>query len=251
MFADFFPFALQTSWLSAIPQRFSCRSFEPCPLPREAERFIESHSLPGIRLALFEAEESGKPFFNVPPFVKFSGISHYAAVIVNPGLFRVEPHLPTPLFAAGALGQAFILELTAQGYQACWVQGTCVKSQVPAVLDAGEDLVALIPFGKSAESTRPHIRKPLSRLATSDPTLWPAWAFQIAEHVRLAPSAVNSQPWRFDLSGNTLCIRFKKANSLNAGIAALHMALSMPEEDMSLTFSVGSNCFYLYKKDHA
>jgi hypothetical protein len=45
-----------------------------------------------------------------------------------------------------------------------------------------------------------HSRKPVEDIAPGfDPESWPAWAAEGVRLARVAPSAVNRQPWRFEL----------------------------------------------------
>lgn len=65
-------------------------------------------------------------------------------------------------------------------------------------------------------------RKPMEQITDKpDPRLEPA---------RLAPSAVNSQPWYFTHEGDTIHVYCsKKGSRLNAGIALAHLYVSNEE----------------------
>jgi hypothetical protein len=75
-----------------------------------------------------------------------------------------------------------------------------------------------------------HRRKRLSELVTG--TAKQKWMKTALEAARLAPSAVNRQPWRFKIDGNAISIfldksrdTYKIARRLDCGIAMLHLEL--------------------------
>ena len=81
-------------------------------------------------------------------------------------------------------------------------------------------------------SARAHRRRELSEIAPGIDGSWPEWARAAAEAVRLAPSAVNRQPWRLTLVNERLVISRdngqetpKVTKSLDCGIAMLHAEL--------------------------
>ena len=61
---------------------------------------------------------------------------------------------------------------------------------------------------------------------------WPDWAQAALESARLAPSAVNQQPWSFDLHKDSITVSIRSASMdlnvsrrLDCGIAMLHIEL--------------------------
>jgi hypothetical protein len=79
-----------------------------------------------------------------------------------------------------------------------------------------------------------HKRKSLAELVTGLGELkWPVWVKTALEAARLAPSAVNRQPWRFHVEPNTITISVDNLNDtfniskrLDCGIAMLHIELA-------------------------
>ena len=79
-----------------------------------------------------------------------------------------------------------------------------------------------------------HRRRPLSGLVTGlHESAWPQWIELALEAARLAPSAVNRQPWRFNVetdsitvSVNTLRREYGLSKSLCCGIAMLHIEIA-------------------------
>ena len=59
---------------------------------------------------------------------------------------------------------------------------------------------------------------------------WPEWIKTALRCARLAPSAVNRQPWRFKVNDDSITIKYKKSKFsskvseyLDCGIAMLHL----------------------------
>jgi hypothetical protein len=106
----------------------------------------------------------------------------------------------------------------------------------------GERVLAVTPVGHAREEWsleekvmsgfgRNHRRKPLAELVTGSEELkWPAWIRRAVEAARLAPSAVNRQPWRFHVEPDQITISvdslketFHISKRLDCGIAMLHL----------------------------
>jgi len=144
----------------------------------------------------------------------------------------------------GYTGEAAVLEATALGLGTCWVALTYNAKAVKSLVKLGpnEKLICVSPVGYTTEAWSfeekaltgfgaLHQRKPLptmvSGLAESG---WPDWAKAAVEAARLAPSAMNRQPWSFDIekSGITVSVKdrgpeFNVARRLDCGIAMLHI----------------------------
>ncbi len=120
----------------------------------------------------------------------------------------------------GFLFQQMDLHLQTLGLGACWLgMGRLDPKTVTQV--EGMKFVILLAFGHPKGDVLRHDgkgfrRKPLEKISdTPDSRLEPA---------RLAPSAVNSQPWYFIHEGDTLHIHCsKKGSRLDAGIALAHL----------------------------
>ena len=84
---------------------------------------------------------------------------------------------------------------------------------------------------------RSHKRKTVDEIAPGGIAGWPDWARASVELARLAPSAVNRQPWRFSLesgaAGERLVVRvdepkepYKIPKRLDCGIAMAHVEVA-------------------------
>lgn len=125
----------------------------------------------------------------------------------------------------GFVFQQVSLFMQGIGIGSCWVGLGSIKKKNP-------EFVILMAFGKSDKMTRNLVdfkRKGLEKISDSmDERLTPA---------RLAPSAVNSQPWYFKHAGDGFDVYqvnqniikrqfFKKWNPIDVGIALSHMYIT-------------------------
>lgn len=131
----------------------------------------------------------------------------------------------------GFLFQQMDLFLQSLGLGVCWLgMGRMRPKTAPRV--EGMQFVIVLAFGHSKGDQQRHERKEFKRKSMEkiadrpDPRLEPA---------RLAPSAVNSQPWYFTHEGEKLhvhCVRNGKVgymNRIDMGIALSHLYVANPE----------------------
>ena len=126
----------------------------------------------------------------------------------------------------GFLFQQMDLHLQTLGLGVCWLGlGRLDPKNAPEV--EGMKFVIMLAFGHPKGDRLRHDlkgfkRKSLEKIADRlDPRLEPA---------RLAPSAVNSQPWYFTHEGDTIHVHCsKKGSRLDAGIALAHLYVANME----------------------
>ena len=219
-FEGFYTKAQLTRWLTAMPKRFSCRKFsgsadvsQLSALTYTAQRV----NLPGIRIAVVPkgAQDLVVP---LPLFPRFENLTQYAVI------FAKKDRLDAALLA-GISGEAFNLELVSQGLQGCWITGNYRRMTAMEHAQTDEQVMAVMPFGLPQNKDGASVikRKILTAFSPADPTLWPYWAYRAAEAMRSAPSAMNRQPWKVSYTGSTLCFTGNKLNSIDSGIAVLHI----------------------------
>jgi hypothetical protein len=84
-----------------------------------------------------------------------------------------------------------------------------------------------------------HRRKPLEGMCSGLPAAeWPGWMRASLEAARVAPSAVNRQPWRFHVQPNSITLSmdnrpsfdFYISKRLDCGIAMLHIEVAALNE---------------------
>lgn len=146
---------------------------------------------------------------------------------------------------AGYAVEQVVLAMTAMGLATCWlggqVQSRKALGRVTDIPDAHR-LIGLVAFGRPADPGRALRKSPdearrreIKDLVISG-DINEEWV-PILEAARLAPSAVNTQPWRFALEprtmhlytapGSGLAGRFlEKTNALDAGIALSHVRIA-------------------------
>ena len=167
--------------------------------------------------------------------------------------------------------EQMILSATGQGLGTCWVGGMFSEERIGDFLglDKGERVIALTPLGYPDTSFYGRVahdiielgamnfgrRKPLKQIAFG-----PGWGLpleiedkellEVLECVRLAPSWVNAQPWRFLVTGKEIIAvadskgRYssvrdgKRYYRLDVGIAMAHFFLAAREMGWSGSWQV-------------
>ena len=149
----------------------------------------------------------------------------------------------------GYVGEGIILEATAMGLGTCWVGGSMFfrRGVAESIVGAGknERVFAVTPVGYAekvfslGERTQTgfgmaHRRKPLAAMVSGlDERQWPDWVKSALEAARLAPSAINRQPWRFHAEPNSITVSVDSSlvewgisRRLDCGIAMMHIAVA-------------------------
>lgn len=157
---------------------------------------------------------------------------HYAVIYTNDAPFFYEN--------IGFMGQMLDLYLQSHGIGCCWLGMGSLDDgagSLPKQLDNGLQFGMMLAFGlpkdgdpfRTADGFK---RNTLAEIAdTPDERL---------EVVRLAPSAINSQPWYFVHDGDVLHLyrirhnavlqkRIDRFNRMDIGIALAHLSLAFPE----------------------
>ena len=126
----------------------------------------------------------------------------------------------------GFLFQQMDLYLQTLGLGVCWLGLGRMNPKTTTAVE-GMKFVIMLAFGhpkgdQLRQTTKDFKRRPMEQITDgADPRLEPA---------RLAPSAVNSQPWYFTHDGDTLHVYCaKKGSRLDAGIALAHLYVSNEE----------------------
>ena len=240
----FFSPAQRARYLAAVSQRRSVRAYSDTPDVSQLSALNYAAArvcLPGVRIVIGEAPSA--LLFRKLPFVEtVTGTNRYAAIIVNESVPHAAVH-------AGVSGEAFILEATALNVSTCWV-AFFKRSGVAVPLEPGEKVAAVTPLGVARETSAPIRRKKLTDICASDPAAWPLWAYNAAECVRLAPSAMNRQPWRLSFAGRTLMLSNAGLGTpLDMGIALLHLSLGVGGKDHLISWEEGRDVASLVAED--
>jgi len=152
----------------------------------------------------------------------------------------------------GYTGEAIMLEMTALGLATCWIGGF-FRPEVTAKLiglKSSEKILAVTPVGYAVKTLtweervmsgygRAYQRKSLCEIVTNYNVIKDdSWTKLALDAARIAPSAINRQPWRFTVEFNRITISVNKpgiefnrfdygiSKRLDCGIAMLHVEVA-------------------------
>jgi len=202
-----------------------CREFRPFP---QARAEVVTHS---------------------PDRILRGVVGSYGKVLGAPVLVAFVGDMDDPQVneKVGYMGEGVILEATAMGLDTCWVAGFFRPRVAASVLGIApnERVIGVTPLGHAVSRVTAgermmtgfgltHRRRALSGLAEGiDEAEWPGWMRAALEAARLAPSAVNRQPWRFHLEPGSITVSmdnnhltFGISKRLDCGIAMLHIEVA-------------------------
>lgn len=233
-----FEIKVEKTWHDAIFARASVRSFTGAPSEEQLLLLgdqCRKFSWQGVRMRLFRGP-------GMKGFIK--GTNVFCAIALKKG---VAPEI------AGFYGEALVLEATAMGLGACWL-GMYYHDMVKNTFkpEKDEDVVLIIALGQCKKPAFAPKRKPLSALLTGSETELHPWQKSAFEAARVAPSAVNSQPWRFAFDVRSISVLSrstlvgKKYAGFDRGIAMLHATVGAVKEGREGRWVACENG-YLYK----
>ncbi len=233
-------------WHSAIKKRRSRRHFDP-HRPIEPDTLAKLDTLcnqftpfPNTRSRLVTKSVDNVFKGIIGRYGKIKGAPAFIAFIGDMNSQFVQEEV-------GYMGEGIILEATALGLNTCWVGGFFRPESVASLVEIGskERILAVTPVGyarkfESLEELlmtgfgRTHKRLPISKLISGlGKEKLPDWVRASLEAARLAPSAVNRQPWGFNVEndGITVLVRtsgpeFNVSKRLDCGIAMLHIEVA-------------------------
>ncbi|MEW5762694.1 MAG: nitroreductase family protein [Bacillota bacterium] len=231
-------------WHAAIGRRRSRRLYQARPVEPALLADLEAlcrdfRPFPEARAVLVAAPAADVFRGAVGSYGKVKGAPAVIAFIGD----TASPHVYEKV---GYTGEGLVLEATRLGLGTCWVGGFFRPETAArlAGVRGSEWVVAVTPVGYAAgvwsveEKVmtgfgRTHRRRPLAELVTGPPPgAWPPWAHAALEAARLAPSALNRQPWRFRVGEEGITVAVDNLRDsygiprrLDCGIAMLHLEL--------------------------
>ncbi|QAA30535.1 nitroreductase family protein [Clostridium manihotivorum] len=146
----------------------------------------------------------------------------------------------------GYMLQQLDLYLSSKGLGACW-QGIA-KPAKDIINKSNLEFVIMLAFGKPAENLHRSDKSEFKR--NSMESIRDKGDFdELLEVVRIAPSATNSQPWYFNIEGNSLhvdCIKLnpikalimERMNKVDMGIALCHLDIACQKSEKKFKFSL-------------
>lgn len=190
----------------------------------------------------------------------FSGLKSKIAKVESPHyLIGTSESKEGYLENMGYILEELVLSLTQKELASCWLGAGLNEDLLEEIYDFEYDFVIMVAFGQAAKgkkNLRPDPnkakRKPIDELILNDTSeLSKEWK-KIMEAVRLAPSALNGQPWRFYFDergvhlfidrGGILKSTFKKITDLNklnridAGIALKHLEIAAKKYSVDVKY---------------
>jgi len=228
----------------AALQRHSRRAYDGSPIAHEPladlERFCaEFRPSPSARVLVMRDASSAIYRGIVGSYGRVTGAPSALAMVGDSGCENAQE-------SVGYTGEAAILKATSLGLGSCWVGGLFKPEATANLLDLAQDekVYAVSPLGyparapsayeRSIEALKRRSRRTRKTADEIAPGVheWPEWMRAAVELARIAPSAVNRQPWRFSRQGSEVLISFEGREMrygipkrLDCGIAMLHFEL--------------------------
>lgn len=237
------------AWQEAIQIRRSRRSFNNRAI--EDTTLIQlrnsinqwNQQIKGVRVALVQEDPDVVFKGMIGSYGKVKGAPAYLAFIGDMEDERVQEKM-------GYIGECAIIEATALGLGTCWVAGFFKPESVAQHIEikSNEKVLSVSPIGYNDDKTMEeklmsgmassHKRKPLAKLCTGLPEeQWKPWMKTALESARIAPSAVNRQPWRFHVEEKSITVSvdsvlniYRISKWLDCGIAMLHLEVGAMAE---------------------
>ncbi len=237
-------------WHQALKVRKSRRTYREEEIEVEEMQELKEFTaklndqLDGVRMKIVESGGDEIYAGLVGSYGKIKGPSSFVVFIADSEVDYQQEKV-------GYLGEAFILEATAKELGTCWVGGFFKESQVSNYVNLknSEEIIAVSPVGHSKENyslaekfislvSRSRKRKSLDQLCEGGfKESWPTWVQTALKAARLAPSAVNRQPWRFVVKEDSIVVQGDDSTGewkrLNCGIAMLHLEVGALKEGVA------------------
>ncbi len=236
------PFA---RWYGAIRTRRSRRQFNGLPVAPDAWARLEKacadfRPFQNARAVLVEDSPSRLFKGIVGPYGKIRGAPSFVAFVGNMNSASVQEEV-------GYTGEGIILEAEALQLDTCWVGGFFRHEVAASSVDIGaaERIIAVTPVGYASERPsveerlmtgfglthrRKALRSMVRGLREDD---WPDWVKVALYAARIAPSAVNRQPWVFNVEHDSITVSVNRpgmelsvAKRLDCGISMLHIEVA-------------------------
>ena len=216
-----FELKLEKSWGDALYARSSVRKFTGAPDTEQLDRLgvlCRKLSWQGVTIRMFKGPglKSG-----------IRGTDVYAVIVAKRG---------TPMEVEGFMGEALVLEATAMGLGTCWLGAFFYPDVVNrnVNLQSDESVHCVIALGQVAALPpfAPKRKELIKVCGMTEAQLSElgSWQKEAVLAARVAPSAVNMQPWKIVADKTSVAILeapvlYKKYAPLDRGICMLHAAV--------------------------
>lgn len=213
--------------LEAISARHSVRSYLDKPIEGETLEKLnavieECNRESGLNIQLVLNEPKAFDCF-LAHYGKFSGVKNYIAIAGKKSKDLDEK--------IGYYGEKIVLYAQTLGLNTCWVYLTYKKVKNAYALNKGEKLGIVISIGYGA--TQGNARKSKSLASVSHAERPPEWFTRGVEAALLAPTAMNSQRFRFSLDGNKVKVTTSSGicSKIDVGIVKYHFELAAGKDN--------------------
>ncbi len=181
--------------LELMKQRHSVRQYTDRPIEAEKRAVLDAlvaqiNSDTGLSIQIIYDEPKCFDSF-MAHYGKFTGVRNYIALVGKKGSMLDE--------RLGYNGEKLVLKAQELGLNTCWVALTHGRSA--AVINSGEKQVCIIALGYGENQGVEHKSKELAELSNYADGM-PDWFRVGVEAAMLAPTAMNQQKFRFELTGD-------------------------------------------------
>ena len=211
----------------AARQRHAVRSYTDQPLSQETITQLETliaecNREGGLHIQLVQNEPVAFGSKGMH-YGKFTGVTNYLALIGQKSADLEEK--------CGYYGEKLVLAAQQMGLNSCWVAMSYKKIPDAFQVAPGEKLVIVIALGYGTTQGVQHKLRSVEELCTLKGAE-PDWFLQGMEAVRLAPSALNQQKYRFSLENGKVSVRpgLGFNTKVDLGIAKYHFEIGAGEE---------------------
>lgn len=173
----------------------------------------------------------------------FKGIANMYSKVIAPHYIAItSKEEPGHLENVGFIGEQLIFKLTALGIGSCWLGRSIDKNVFNKIapIKTDQSHIILISFGYAEENLSPISKRNRLNINQFVQGEIKEDFIPILNALRIAPSAVNSQPWRIIVEENTMHLYMKtknfisekilaKLNLVDMGIGLCHMVKTAEE----------------------
>jgi nitroreductase len=236
-----------------IKMRYSVRNYENTGISKEVKEKLEAYLDEinnsygifggGVRIKLVQENDTDKQI-KLGTYGVIKGANYYLAVACKKGDYDLED--------LGFLFEKVILYCTSLGLGTVWIGGTFNKGNFAKAMELKEDEILPIVSPVGIEGGKKSIlakmfgsnalkRKEFTQVFFNQNFDTPLtyeeakWYNEVLEMVRLAPSAMNKQPWRIIKEGNNYHFYSEgksEANRIDMGICICHFYLGAKEKGL-------------------
>ena len=212
---------IEKNWCDAVYARSSVRKYTGAPDKEQLDQLgvlCRKLSWQGIKIRMFKGPGLRS---------QIKGTDVYAVIVAKQG---------TPMEMEGFMGEALVLEATAMGLGTCWLGAGYYADVISRNVELQNDeaVHCVIALGKCDKPAFAPKRKDVEKVCgMSEAQLAElgAWQKEAVLSARVAPSAVNMQPWKIVAEKNGVSIlepefvMLKKYAPLDRCICMMHAAV--------------------------